>query len=637
MDATPWSKAASLIGLDALTASHPTLTGAGQAVAVLDTGIDYTHENLGGGFGDGFKVIGGHDFFDNDNDPMDTEGHGTQVAGAIAASPFEARGRLQQGIAPGANLVAVRITDKISDLVPDARMIEALNWVVEHREEFNVVALNLSFGFGRFENKIADGVFATPLQALRDAGVVVVSSTGNGGVRNEKGVEYPAADPTVIGVGATDGFDVITEYTERSKAMDLLAPGEDFRSTTLGGGDAPVNGTSFAAPLVAGAAALLKQLIPTITPADVSSVLRASGSDNKDGDDEFGAITNLRFPRLQINEAVALAEVRFHPASSGGMIGENGNANDIVIDRDGVLHFAWYDSGSQRLNYSTRSASKTWSAVQIVDNSSDIVGQYISLAIDSNGKPGIAYFNGTKGDLQYARPSGTRWTSQTVDLKQSVGLYPSLQFDQNNSPAIAYYQKTKGDLRLARLNDEIWTIRDIDTNNDSGRSPSLAIKKDGLLAVAYENSSTGRLKYANQYNNSGWTTSTVDQTKGASFISLQIDRYNRPNVSYYDASPANLKYALLKGSKWVKNTVVADGTVGLYSQLALNPAGESTMLFYNRTDNALQFAVGTLGSWDISTIQEPGGKFVKARPMNSERLLYTWYDTEQKQLKVSQL
>lgn len=637
LDAEPWTRAASLIGLDALSDSRPELDGSGQTVAVLDTGINYSHEKLGAGFGEGKKVIGGYDFFDSDADPMDTTGHGTQVAGAIAADRFEANGRTNQGVAPGANLVAVRITDKVTNLVPDSRMIEALNWVIEHREEFNIVVVNISFGFGRFEEKIDDGVFAEPMKTLADAGVIVVSATGNGGT-TQKGIEYPAADKNVIAVGATDGSDVITEYTERSVAMDLLAPGEDFRSTSLEGRTTPVRGTSFSSPLVAGAAAVLKQVYPDISPADVRSVLRASGSDNKDGDDEFGKTTNLCFPSLRVDEAVKLAESRFVIAGSGGEIGESGNANDIVLDRDGVLHFVWHDSGTLQLNYASRSAAGTWSAIQVIDKSGEIAGQYVSLAIDSNGRPGVAYFNGSKGDLKYASPNGATWQTQTVDFKQSVGLYPSLKFDQDNRPAIAYYQKTKGDLRLARLKDDEWTIREIDTAGDSGRSVSLAVMDDGLLAAAYENSTTGRLRYAAQYNNTGWKTTTVDQTRGASFISLQIDKNDRPSISYYDASPANLKYAMFDDSKWMTDTVVEDGAVGLYSQLAINPSsGDSVVLFYNRTMNELQFAVGTLGSWDVSTIQDTGGKFIKARPTDSQRLIYTWFDTDLKQLKLSQL
>src|SRR4051794_21368290 len=85
------------------------VTGAGVTVAVIDTGIDYNHPQLGGGFGPGHKVKGGIDFVDNDNDPMDTFGHGTANAGLIAATPYDYNGGHFSGIAPGAELVGIRV------------------------------------------------------------------------------------------------------------------------------------------------------------------------------------------------------------------------------------------------------------------------------------------------------------------------------------------------------------------------------------------------------------------------------------------------------------------------------------------------------------------------------------------------
>jgi subtilisin family serine protease len=294
--AEPWSAVANLVRQDLARINHPGIDGAGQTIAVIDTGIDYTHPSLGGGLGTGFKVIGGHDFFDDDEDPIDTSGHGTGVAGVLASDPFVFEEHYYSGIAPAAKLVALRITDEPDDPAPDERVRDALQWVVDHRIEFGITVVNISFGFGHFDSDQPDGPFAAQIQALTNAGVAIVAASGNGGVSDGPGVDYPAADPNAIAVGAVDSFDVITDYTERSATLDMLAPGEDIISTTLGGEYVTESGTSFAAPMIAGTVALMRQADARLTVKESLSILRSSGIDNTDGDDEFGNVTNLGFP-----------------------------------------------------------------------------------------------------------------------------------------------------------------------------------------------------------------------------------------------------------------------------------------------------------------------------------------------------
>src|SRR5439155_17823482 len=144
-----WGDIPKLVRQDLAAQQFPRLTGAGEAVAVIDTGIDYTHPYLGGGFGPGHKVEGGYDFVDEDNDPMDNYGHGTEVAGVLAASPFAFHGKRYQGIAPECKLLALRV-DAANDPVPDSRIEKALQWVIDNQRTYNIVAVNISFGSGHF-------------------------------------------------------------------------------------------------------------------------------------------------------------------------------------------------------------------------------------------------------------------------------------------------------------------------------------------------------------------------------------------------------------------------------------------------------------------------------------------------------
>src|SRR6266581_9581258 len=145
-----WAPTARVDDQDLAIRAFKKITGRGQSVAILDTGVDYNHPALGGGWGR--TVIGGYDFVDNDSDPMDQNGHGTEVAGMIAARQFTYGGYKYRGIAPGVKIVALRIEDN-SDYLPDSRVEAALRWVINNRKKYNITAVNMSFGDGDYQKK----------------------------------------------------------------------------------------------------------------------------------------------------------------------------------------------------------------------------------------------------------------------------------------------------------------------------------------------------------------------------------------------------------------------------------------------------------------------------------------------------
>jgi len=162
------------------------VTGKGVLVAVLDTGVDYTHPDLGGGFGPGYKVVGGYDFVNEDDDPTDDNGHGTNVAGIVAAN-----GNLK-GVAPDAKLLVYKVLDKsgvgyVSDVI--AGMQKAIDDGAD--------ILSMSFGF--FGPSF-------PLDwAINNAvvhGVIIVAAAGNEGPGLGT-INTPASHERVIAVGDT--------------------------------------------------------------------------------------------------------------------------------------------------------------------------------------------------------------------------------------------------------------------------------------------------------------------------------------------------------------------------------------------------------------------------------------------------
>jgi subtilisin family serine protease len=254
-------------------------TGTGIKVAIIDTGINYTHPDLGGGFGSGKKVADGYDFVNNDANPMDDNGHGTHVAGIVAAN-----GTLK-GVAPNATLFAVKVLDSTGS-GNTSNIIAGIDWSIAHGA--NVISMSLGGStqpndeFADVENIVSD--------AAVDKGVVVVTAAGNEGPGTDT-IAVPASSKKVITVGASSSAgtiaildDTIAAFSSRGPSAfgrldpEVVAPGVGINSTWYTGGYKILSGTSMATPHVSGAAALLLQKKPSLTPAQVRAILMHTSS-----------------------------------------------------------------------------------------------------------------------------------------------------------------------------------------------------------------------------------------------------------------------------------------------------------------------------------------------------------------------
>jgi subtilisin len=209
-------------------------TGTGAKIAILDTGIDYTHSDLG-------NYAGGYDFVNEDSDPADDHGHGTHCAGIAAATRGDGG---VVGVAPGASLYGVKVLDSegsgyYSDIAA------GLDWCVTNG--VHVASMSLGGGRGSTTLELA-------CNSAADSGVFVVAAAGNDG-RNR--VSYPAKYPSVVAVSATDDADGLAWFSNTGDEIELAAPGVAITSTVRGGGYESWSGTSMACPHVAGVAALV--------------------------------------------------------------------------------------------------------------------------------------------------------------------------------------------------------------------------------------------------------------------------------------------------------------------------------------------------------------------------------------------
>ncbi len=310
--------------------------GSGLAVAVLDTGLRVTHKCFRG------RVLEPHNFLldpeGNSDDVEDTNGHGTNVAGIIAAGTSDER----RGIAPRANIIPLKVIPA-ADIEP---IFEALRWVYNNTERFNITVVNFSFGIpsiNHIDDHLASRDFpelSRLLDMLLEKRVAVVVGAGNDYWQDQKeGMTIPAIFRQVISVGAVydtsfgsrsyrDGAiansthaDQITPYSQRLSKYtspdcytDVFSAGG--QATSAGAGDdddtSIREGTSQASPTVAGTILLLQQYYlrmkgvrPTISL--LQDILRATSKWITDGDDEDDNVihTNKKYPRINAFQSLS--------------------------------------------------------------------------------------------------------------------------------------------------------------------------------------------------------------------------------------------------------------------------------------------------------------------------------------------
>ncbi|MGE5561358.1 MAG: S8 family peptidase [Chloroflexota bacterium] len=226
--------------------------GSGVRIGVIDTGIDLTHPDLQQ------NIAGGTNILDPGQPPVDDNGHGTHVAGTIAA--------LNNGIgvvggAPGARIFAIKAFDqngtaRLSDV------IAALEWCLTN----NISVINLSFGSDTGNESFRDAVRA----AARST--VLVAAAGNNGRADS--VDVPARYPDVVAVSASTRADQLAAFSSRGPQVAVAAPGQDILSTWTDGGYSTLSGTSMATPHVTALYALLMRYRPGLSRAQMLEIIR---------------------------------------------------------------------------------------------------------------------------------------------------------------------------------------------------------------------------------------------------------------------------------------------------------------------------------------------------------------------------
>ncbi len=311
------------VALISADAAHHETTGAGVAIAILDTGVDASHPFLSG------RVIAEACFSTNKSGDGATSlcpGGSIEVIGPGAAAPCTVAGcdhgthvagiaAGNGGVAPGASIIAVQVFSRIANCsaysLPSpcalgyvSDQLRALDWLASTSFNPPLAVVNLSLGAGTFtsvdacESNPNGAVLKAAIAALRAQGVITVASSGNDGAASA--LSLPACLSNVVSVGATTKTtpEQVAWFSNSASSLTLLAPGVAITSSVPGGGFASKSGTSMAAPHVAGALAILRCARPGYAPDAYVSALVSTGqpiTDTRNG---------LTRPRVNVSAAV---------------------------------------------------------------------------------------------------------------------------------------------------------------------------------------------------------------------------------------------------------------------------------------------------------------------------------------------
>ncbi|SCZ76747.1 S8 family peptidase [Acidaminobacter hydrogenoformans] len=270
-DDYPWG--ITRVGAEAVH-STPGQLGEGVAVAIIDTGLDYNHPDLAGNY------AGGYDFVNRDTNPMDDNGHGTHVAGTIAA---EIDGAGVVGVAPKAKIFALKVLNRKGS-GDFSNVIAALDWCLTYNKDdshnLKIRITNNSYGGSTNPDMYGYTLEAAFNKAYMD-GILHIAAAGNEGdtTGDEDTVGYPAKYGSVVAVAATDSSDTRAYFSSTGPMVEISAPGYGIYSTVLRGGYATYSGTSMASPHVAGVAALVMASDSTLSNTQVRARLNETALD----------------------------------------------------------------------------------------------------------------------------------------------------------------------------------------------------------------------------------------------------------------------------------------------------------------------------------------------------------------------
>ncbi|MFQ6060222.1 MAG: fibronectin type III domain-containing protein [Thermoplasmata archaeon] len=289
---------------------------------------------------------------------------------------------------------------------------------------------------------------------------------------------------------------------------------------------------------------------------------------------------------MTMDRAVALSW-NIHTVDSVGNVGEY---TSIAVDSEGNPHISYWDRDNWALKYACWNGS-AWN-ITTVDSSSQ-TGLYSSIALDSNDRPHIAYFNQGEASVMHANWTGSSWNIERVEWNWSA--FVSIDIDGLDNPHVSWYDSSVKALRYAHWTGSSWNIETVESGTDTGTWSSLKTDKNDEPHIAYRDTSGG-LRYAKKSGPS-WLFKDVDTVVAAVGVSLALSNDESPRISYRDRTNASLKFAKFDGANWIVDVVDWTISWGDYSSLAIDSLGNARIAYNDGTNGDLGYVYWNGTSW----------------------------------------
>jgi hypothetical protein len=408
------------------TAWDITTGSASVIIAIVDTGVDYTHPDLAG------KVLSGYDFYDNDNNAMDENHHGTHIAGIIGAVANNGIGIA--GITWQNPILPVKVYDALGN-----SLYSIVAKGIIYATDRGARVINLSLGAPTSNSTLQSAV-----DYAYNHGVVLAAAAGNNGTL---GIVYPAAYPNVIAVGASDGNDQRSTISNYGTELDVIAPDGGF-STCLLGRIESLGGTSMSTAYVSAVCGLILSVNPSLTPTDVMRIIRDSADDKG----TIGWDMYTGYGRLNAYKAVVMATATPAPApppavdatppsvniiapTTGGIVTGTGSLSASASDNVAVAKVEFLANGKLVATATSSPFTTTWNSSQASNGQVQLTAK----AYDSTGNSAAS----SPVTITVSNPTVTNYSVtgsvavggtmlHTLTLQSSTTVSASLSFSKVN-------------------------------------------------------------------------------------------------------------------------------------------------------------------------------------------------------------